>query len=222
MKSIMRALFVPGIAVLAALALAGCSSPSKPEVSASRVSRANPQTDQGPQARPGDKAEDTLISGPSYKADFLPLYRETHGARSRPARIFRDKRDVELNKMAEIGTLSTRIELRDCGPGVKCDATATLAREAAAKGGDYVLLTAGNKRERRPVEGASREELVSHGVVYRVGDFGLLAKAAVRRADEALRRAEAAERRADAAHKRAAEARRSMDASGAIETFESR
>lgn len=216
MEAIARILTRPLAAVLAAMILAGCAVGPKPDVSAVPDRRANRQTGQAPEARPRANANVTPIArtdpGPAYKTDYQPVYPEAHSARARPARLLRDRRDVDFNKMAEIGTLSARLEPRDCGPGVKCDATAALALAAAAKGGDYVLLTDENKRERRSAEPDSGVSLVSRGVVYRVGDFDLLARAAVKRADDALRRAEAAERRAVAAHRRAAEARQALDA----------
>lgn len=204
MSSIIRALASPGIVVLAALILTGCAATPDARAPASTVQQAI--------SNPDGKDDPTPPSGPKYSPDYQPIYPEKPSARLRPARVFRDRRDVNLNKMAEIGALSARVDLDDCEPGVKCDATAALAREAAAKGGDYVLLTDANKRERRSAEPDSGVSLVSRGVVYRVGDFDLLARAATRRVDAALRRAEAAERRAVAAHRRAAEARRALDA----------
>lgn len=201
----MKSMPVPGLALAAAIAMSGCADTSKPQT---RVA----------------KAEPTKID---YRSDFDATYPDAFSARKSPARILRDAAQANPAKMAKIGTLTIWIPVGlcarrdDCGIKRKQIATEALRREAAARGGDFVLVIADNQgsltRPERvpPDENGSKSydlKIFSRGDVYRAGDITLLRRVVMQKADDALRRAEAAEARAKAAYERAAAARRELDA----------
>lgn len=204
METSTESILASGLVFAVAVALSGCADTSKPQTSAAR-----PET-----------------AKVDYRSEFDPTYPDAFSARKSPAGVLRDAARANPAKMAKIGTLTVWVPPGVCALKDQCDierernATDALRREAAARGGDFVLPMADTRGSPKPPErnpsgeGASKTpnaEIASRAIVYRAGDMALLRRVVMQRVNDALRRAEAAEARAKAAYERAAAARRKLE-----------
>ena len=109
-----------------------------------------------------------LVAGCSGGNTYLPKYNKSFSARATPAKILKRKPDPANRSALRIGRLKSRVDVAKCESDSPltpstCDkptntetATDKLRREAAARGADFIFLTANNKKMYRPTSKGSK------------------------------------------------------------------
>ena len=109
-----------------------------------------------------------LVAGCSGGNTYLPKYNKSFSARATPAKILTRKPDPANRSTLRIGRLKSSVDVAKCESDSPltpstCDtptntetATDKLRREAAARGADFIFLTANNKKMYRPTSKGSK------------------------------------------------------------------